>query len=51
MTGGRYNKAPEIKLPMEYYSAIKKTLLSATTWTDLQGIMLSKINQRETNTI
>ena len=32
---------------MEYYSAIKKneTLPFATTWMDLEGIMLSEISQ------
>ena len=34
---------------MEYYSAIKKNkiLPSATTWIDLEGIMLSEISQTE----
>ena len=34
---------------MEYYSAIKKNeiLLFATTWTDLEGIMLIEISQRK----
>ena len=34
---------------MEYYSAIKKNdiLLFATTWMDLEGIMLSEISQAE----
>ena len=34
---------------MEYYSAIKKNeiLPSATTWMDLEGIMLSEITQTE----
>ena len=34
---------------MEYYSAIKKKeiLPFATTWMDLEGIMLSEINQTE----
>ena len=34
---------------MEYYSAIKKNeiLPFATTWMDLEGIMLSEINQIE----
>ena len=34
---------------MEYYSAIKKKeiLPSATTWMDLENIMLSKISQSE----
>ena len=38
---------------MEYYSAIKKNeiLTLATTWMDLEGIMLSEISQRKTNTI
>ena len=38
---------------MEYYSAIKKNeiLLFATTWMDLENIMLSEVSQRMTNTI
>jgi len=38
---------------MEYYSAIKKNkiLLFAATWMDLEGIMLSEIRKRKTNTI
>ena len=34
---------------MEYYSAIKKKeiLPFATTWMELEGIMLSEINQSE----
>ena len=34
---------------MEYYSAIKKSEIMpfATTWMDMEGIMLSEINQRE----
>ena len=37
---------------MEYYSDIKsKILLFATTWMDLEGIMLSEISQRKTNTL
>ena len=34
---------------MEYYSAMKKKqiLLFATTWKDLEGIMLIEINQIE----
>ena len=38
---------------MEYYSAIKKNeiLPFATTWMELENIMLSKIRQRKTNTI
>jgi len=36
----------------EYYSAIKnEILLFAITWMDLEGIMLSKMSQRKTNTI
>ena len=37
---------------MSYFSAIKKSeiLPFATTWVDLEGIMLSKISQRKTNT-
>ena len=36
---------------MEYYSAIKKNeiLPFATTWMELQGIILSKISQRKTD--
>ena len=38
---------------MEYYSAIKKNeiLPFATTWMELEGIMLSEIGQRKTNII
>ena len=38
---------------MEYYSAIKKNeiLPPATTWRDLEGIMISEISQRKTNTV
>ena len=38
---------------MEYYSAIKKNeiLQFAATWIDLEGIMLSEIRQRKTNTV
>ena len=38
---------------MEYYSAIKNNeiLPLATTWMELEGIMLSEINQRKTNII
>ena len=38
---------------MEYYSAIKKNeiLPFAATWMDLEGIMLSKMSQRKTNTM
>ena len=38
---------------MEYYLAIRKEdiLPFATTWMDLEHIMLSKINQRETSMI
>ena len=37
---------------MEYYSAIKKNeiLPFATTWMELEGIMLSEISQSETKT-
>ena len=37
---------------MEYYSAIKKSeiLPFATTWLEIECIMLSKISQTETNT-
>ena len=36
---------------MEYYSAIKKNeiLPLATTWMDLEGIMLNEISQRKKN--
>ena len=38
---------------MEYYSAIKKNeiLPFATTWMELEGIMLSEISRRKTNII
>ena len=38
---------------MEYYSTIKKheILPSATTWMELEGIMLSEISQRKTKII
>ena len=38
---------------MEYYSSIKKNefLPLATTWMYLEGIMLSEISQRKTNTV
>ena len=37
---------------MEYYSAIKKESVAfMKTWADLAGIMLSKTNQRKTNTL
>jgi len=38
---------------MEYYSAIKKNeiLPFATTWMELESIMLSEISQRKTNAI
>ena len=38
---------------MEYYSAIKKNeiLPFATTWIELEGIMLSEISQRKTKII
>ena len=37
----------------EYYLAIKKNeiLPFATTWTELEGIVLSEISQRKTNII
>ena len=37
---------------LEYYSALKKNeiILYATTWMDLEGIMLNEINQRKTDT-
>ena len=38
---------------MKYHSAIKKNeiLPFATTWMDLEDIILSETNQRETNTV
>ena len=38
---------------MEYYSAIKENEIMpfAATWMDLEGIMLSDISQRKTNTL
>jgi len=38
---------------MEYYSAIKNNeiLPFTITFTELEGIMLSEINQRKTNTV
>ena len=38
---------------MEYYSAIKNNeiLPFATTWMELESIMLSEISQSKTNTI
>ena len=38
---------------LEYYSVMEKSeiLPFATTWIDLQDIMLSEIKQRKTNTV
>ena len=38
---------------MKYYSAIKKNVILpfATMWMELEGITLSEISQRKTNTI
>ena len=38
---------------MEYYSVFKKTdvFSFATTWMDLENVMLSEISQRKTNTV
>ena len=38
---------------MEYYSAIKKNKIMtfATTWMDLDSLILSKVRQRKTNII
>ena len=37
---------------MWYYSDIKKRNLAiCTTWMDLEGIMLSEMGQRKTNTV
>ena len=33
------------------YSARKKDIVPFATWIDLEGIMLSEINQRKTNTV
>lgn len=35
---------------MEYYSVIKKKEI-ATTWMDLEGMMLREKHQRKTNTV
>ena len=35
---------------MEYYSAIKKNEV-ATIWMDLEGVMLSDMSDRKTNTV
>ena len=39
--------------PMEYCAAIRKNeiLPLAATWTDAEGITLSEISQRKTNTV
>ena len=36
---------------VEYYSAIKRNLPFATIWMELEGIMLSGVSQRKTNTV
>lgn len=37
---------------VEYYSAIKRKILSfVTTWLDLEGILLSEVGQRKTDTV
>ena len=38
---------------MEYYAAVRKNeiLPLAATWVDMEGIMLSEISQRKTNTV
>ena len=38
---------------IEYYSTVKRNevLPLATTWMDLEGVRLSKISQRKTNTL
>ena len=47
-----YGKSPNVHR-MEYYLAIKKNdiLPFATTWMELEGIMLSEISQRKTKII
>ena len=39
--------------PMEYYSAIKKNkiMLFATTWMELETLIISEVSQIKTNTI
>ena len=40
------------KYTLEYYSATRNEILPfATTWMDIEDIMLSEINQRKTNTM
>ena len=43
------NTIKKLSITMEYYSAIKKNkmLPFATTWMDLEGIMLSEISLTE----
>ena len=43
------NTIKTLSITMEYYSAIKKNkmLPFATTWMDLEGILLSKTSQEE----
>ena len=38
---------------MEYYAAVRKNeiLPLAATWVDMEGMMLSDISQRKTNTV
>ena len=37
---------------MKYYSAIKKKeILPFVTWINLEGIMLSEVSQKKTNTV
>ena len=45
----KWIKKMQNRYTMEYYSAIKKneTLPFATTWMDLEGIMLSEINKSD----
>ena len=47
------NKEVVCRYTMEHYLATKRNeiLPFAATWIDLEGIMLSEISQRKTNTV